>query len=102
MIVENVTKWVMCVPLLSQNAEITARTGISESFGRIGYPYEFFTDQGRNFESEWFCEICKLFHKARTTPYKPSVKGQVERYNRTLMDAARCYVDGQHRSGTNI
>ena len=31
-------------------------------------------------------------HKARTTPYRPSANGQVERYNRTLMDAVRCYI----------
>jgi hypothetical protein len=38
------------------------------------------------------CEMLKI-HKARTTPYRPSANGQVERYNRTLMDAVRCYID---------
>ena len=48
-----------------------------------------FTDQGRNFESRLFQELCKglLICKAKTAPYRPSVNGQVERYNRTLMDA---------------
>ena len=65
---------------------------------------KFFTDQGRNFESELFREICKLtgIHKARTTPYRPSGNGQVERHNRTLMDAVRCYVDDQPRSLDNF
>ena len=31
-------------------------------------------------------------HKARTTPYRPSANGQVERFNRTLMDAVRCFL----------
>jgi hypothetical protein len=31
-------------------------------------------------------------NKARTTPYRPSSNGQVERYNRTLMDAVRCFI----------
>ena len=66
-------------------------------FGRLGYPLEIFTDQGRNFESDLFTAICKLLriHKARTTPYHPSSNGQVERFNRTLMDAVLCFVKDQ-------
>lgn len=37
-------------------------------------------------------------HKTRTTLYRPSGNGQVERYNRTLMDAVRCYIDGCPKS----
>ncbi|XP_041376682.1 uncharacterized protein LOC121389136 [Gigantopelta aegis] len=95
MMVDQFTKWVECIPLPSQTAEVTARAAINEFFSRFGYPFEIFTDQGRNFESELFQEVCKLLHihKARTTPYRPSANGQVERYNRTLMDAVRCYID---------
>jgi hypothetical protein len=52
-------------------------------------------DQGRNFESKLFISICQLLqiHKVRTTPHRPSANGQVERYNRTLMDAVRAYID---------
>ena len=57
MMVDNFTKWVECVPLPSQTAEIIARTAINEFFARFGYPYEIFTDQGRNSESELFREI---------------------------------------------
>jgi hypothetical protein len=40
---------------------------------------------GRNFESSLFREMCELLHihKSRTTPYRPSANGQVERCNRT-------------------
>ena len=38
------------------------------------------------------CDLLKI-HKARTTPYTPSADGQVERQNRSLMDAVRCFVD---------
>ncbi|XP_062589436.1 uncharacterized protein LOC134251086 [Saccostrea cucullata] len=54
MMVDNFTKWVECIPLPSQTAEVTARSAINDFFSRFGYPYEIFTDQGRNFESELF------------------------------------------------
>ncbi|XP_041362057.1 uncharacterized protein LOC121378026 [Gigantopelta aegis] len=94
--VDQFTKWVECIPLPSQTAEVTARGAINEFFSRFGYPFEIFTDQRRNFESELFQGVCKLLHihKARTTSYRPSASGQVERYNRTFVDAVRCYTDG--------
>ena len=92
--VDQFTKWVEVAPLTSQTAEETARAAVETFFSRFGYPFEIFTDQGRNFESRLFAGMCKMLHihKARTTPYRPSANGQVERYNRTLMDAVRCYV----------
>ena len=70
MMVDSFTKWVECVPLPSQTAEMTARAAINEFFVRFGYPFEIFTDQGRNFESELFQKVCELLqiHKSRTTP----------------------------------
>ena len=37
------------------------------------------------------CEVLQI-QKTRTTPYRPSANGQAERYNRTLMDAVRCFI----------
>lgn len=94
MMVDQFTKWVECIPLPSQTAEETARAAVGEFFTRFGYPLAVFTDQGRNFESRLFQGLCKslMIHKAKTTPYRPSANGQVERYNRTLMDAIRCFI----------
>jgi hypothetical protein len=36
--------------------------------------------------------------KSRTTPYRPSAYGQVERCNRTLMAAVRCIIEKNQRS----
>ena len=98
--VDQFTKWVECIPLPSQTAEVTATAAVNEFFFRFGCPFQIFTDQGRNFESKLFHAVCELLqvHKARTTPYRPSANGQVERYNRTLMDAVRCYDDEAQNS----
>ncbi|XP_033759516.1 uncharacterized protein K02A2.6-like [Pecten maximus] len=97
MIVDQFSKRVECIPLPSQTAETTAEAAVNQFFSRFGYPFQIFTDQGRNFESKLFKSICEVLriHKSRTTAYHPSANGQVERYNRTLMDAVRCFIRSQ-------
>ena len=94
MMVDQFTKWVECIPLASQTAEVTAKAAVDHFFSRFGYPFQVFSDQGRNFESRLFTSLCEALeiHKTRTTSYRPSSNGQVERFNRTLMDAVRCYI----------
>ena len=79
MMVDQFTKWVECIPLPSQKAEVTARAAVDEFFSRFGFPFQLFSDQGRNFESKLFEALCKMLeiHKARTTPYRPSANGQL-------------------------
>ena len=92
--VDQFTKFVECKPSPSQKAEDTARVAVDGFFSRFGFPFQLFSDQGRNYESKLFKAFCKALeiHKARTTPYRPSANGQVERFNRTLMDAVRCFL----------
>lgn len=92
--IDQFTKWVEIVPLPSQTAEITAKAAVNEFFTRFGCPFSIHSDQGKNFESGLFKSLCETFriYKSRTTPYRPSANGQVERVNRTLMDAVRCFV----------
>ena len=91
MMVDQFSKWCECIPLASQTAEQTAKGAVNEFFSRFGYPLAIFTDQGRNLESALFQSVCDLLkiHKTRSTAFRPSGNGQVERYNRTLMDAIR-------------
>ncbi len=97
MMVDQFTKWVECIALPSQTAEVTAQAAVNQFFARFGCPFKLQTDRGSNFESKLFASVCELLHiqKTRTTPYRPSANGQVERYNRTLMDAVRCYIRNQ-------
>ena len=95
MLSDSFTKWTEGIPIKNQEAETTARAAISEFFSRFGFPLEILTDQGRNFESKLFAEVCRLLHikKSRTSPYRPSTNGQVERQNRTLVGMLRCFIN---------
>ena len=44
-----------------------------------------------------FKEVCDLLKpvKTRTTPYRPSVNGQVKRMNHTILQTLRCFIQGQ-------
>ena len=68
----------------NQLAETVARVVVREFVARFRCPLEIHTDQGRNFEIDLFKEMCELLEirKTRTTSYRRSTNGQVERYNR--------------------
>ena len=55
------------------------------------YPVSFIATKGTNFESKVFAEVCRLLdiEKTRTTPLHPQSDGQVERFNRTLIEMLR-------------
>jgi transposase InsO family protein/predicted aspartyl protease len=95
--VDQFTKWFECHPLPEQNAELVARCALHEFFCRMGCPLQAHTDQGAQFTGSVFMHLCELLEvtKTRTTPYRPSANGQVERYNRDLLKAIRCFLNGK-------
>ena len=56
------------------------------SYSHYGFPEQFISDQGRNFESDLIKELCKItgVKKLHNTPYHPQSNGQCERFNSTL------------------
>ncbi len=98
-IIDQFTKWVESFAIPRQNSATTAKTLVNEFIARYGAPLELHTDQGSNFQSELFRNVCKLLDIAqtRTTPYHPASNGQVERFNRTILQMIRCYVDKGQR-----
>ena len=55
------------------------------------------SDQGREFESNLWAEMCHQLAicKTRTNPYRPQSDGQVERFNRTLIQVLKSLVNQQ-------
>lgn len=93
------TKWSEAYAIPNQEAKTVADKLVKEFICRYGAPEKIHSDQGRNFESQLFQEMCKLFamEKTRTTPYHPESDGMVERMNRTVQDMLAKYVADHQR-----
>ena len=86
-------------PIPDQCAETVAHKMVCDFICRFGTPLEIHSDQGRNFESQLFQQVCQLLEvtKTRSSPYHPSGNGLVERFNRTLGSMIRSYLDGSDK-----
>ena len=102
MLVCQFTKWIEAYPIQDQTTERVVSAVVNNFISRFGCPVQIHTDQGSNFTSALFQAVCGLLQvsKTRTTPYRPCSNSQVERYNRTLLQIIRCYLD--EKSGTKI
>ena len=91
------TKWTELAALSEQTAERIATALITEFICRMGCAQYVHSDQGANFEGHLFRETCELLQmaKTRTTPYRPSANGQVERVNREILAKLRSHVQGK-------
>ena len=85
------TKWMESYAIPNQEAATVAEKLVSEFVCRFGVPHELHSHQGTNFEFKIMAEVCKLLdiEKTRTSPLHPHSNGQVEHYNRTLIEMLR-------------
>ncbi len=80
------SKWTEAYALPNQEATTVAEVLVRELISRFGVPLELHSDQGRNFESAVFQQLCEALgiRKTRTTALHPQSDGMVERLNRTI------------------
>ena len=85
-ITDHFTRYALAYASKTQTAQATARILWDNFICHYGFPEQFMSDQGRNFESDLIQELCKIagVKKLHTTPYHPQSNGQCERFNSTL------------------
>lgn len=84
--VDHFSKWAEAIPLRNHTAPTVARALVVHVFSRFGTPMQILSDRGPEFESELFNQLMEWLEidKLRTTAYKPSTNGTVERFHKTL------------------
>ena len=85
-IVDQFSKFAFAYPMRNQEAATVARILMDQVICLVGTPARILTDQGPNFESALFKELCQAFGiaKIRTSPYKASTNAGAERFHLTL------------------
>ena len=94
MMVDQFTHWLEFQALGIQDAKTVARVFFESYTVRFDVPFVIHTDQGLNFDGNFFQAFCNVLDcvKTRTTPYRPSSNGQVERYNQQVLNFLRCFL----------
>ena len=98
------TKWTESYPLKNIIAKVVALTFVREFICRYGLVKEIHSDQGRQFESSLFKEMCDLLgiDKTRTTVFYTASDGLVERVQCTIEDKLSKYIKENQRDWDEI
>ena len=93
------TKWTEAFPMPNMEARTVADINVREVVSRFGVPSIIHWDQGRQYESQLFSQMCKVLHikKTRTLLYHPQSNGMVEWFNITLVTMLKSYINN-HQS----
>lgn len=91
---DDLTRFIQAVPIPNQEVSTIAEAYVRKFICVFGTPKVLLTDQGSNFLSELFKNVCKLFKikKNQTSPYHPQSNGALERSHRSLGDYLRSYA----------
>lgn len=83
----------IAVPIENQEVETVANALVRNVCLVYGIPQIILTDQGANFMSNVFKQVCKLFKidKINTTAYHPESNGALERTHKVLTEYLRCF-----------
>ncbi|KAL4103302.1 hypothetical protein QTP88_018679 [Uroleucon formosanum] len=92
---DDLTKYSMGIALPNHQANTIAEAFVTNFVCTHGIPQTILTDQGTDFLSKIFTEVCKLLqiNKINTSPFHPQTNGSLERSHRTLTEYLRHYVD---------
>ena len=91
---DELSKYTLAVPIKQQDAMTVAKAFVEEIVLKFGIPQSVLTDQGTNFMSEVFTNVCKLLKIKKITgmAYRPQSNGSLERTHRVLVEYLRCFI----------
>jgi transposase InsO family protein len=89
------TKWVEAYAVPQQTAYEIAEKVVTEFICRLGCPRQFHSDLGPGFRAHLMKEVNRLLeiNKTQTSPYRPCSDGLVERFNKTMQQMLKCFVN---------
>ena len=92
MMVDHFTKWVIAIPIRNKQSRTICNAlerNILPNVPRV--PVRILTDNGPEFISQEFSTVVERYNMVhvKTTPYKPSSNGAIERVNRTIGELLR-------------
>ena len=85
---DHFTRYACAVPTCNQTAKMTAEAFFNHFVTHYSLPQRIHSDQGTNFQSKLIRELMELVgvSQSRTTPAHAMRNGQVEKFNRTLLN----------------
>jgi hypothetical protein len=93
------TNWTEAFPIRNMEAEAVASIMVEEVIPMFGVHQVIHSDQGKQYESRLFQEMCKVLPitKTRNTAYHPRSDGMVEGFNGTLETMINANFQEIHR-----
>ena len=98
-VLDHFSKWTEAFAIRNHEATTVAKILADQVFARFGIPLQLLSDRGPEFESALMKELCVALgiDKLRTTGYKPSTNGALERFHRTLNSMLAKVVADNHK-----
>ena len=100
MIGDNFSRWFEAIPLMEITAKAVCMSFIESWVSRYGIPEYIHSDNGVQFTSNLFRDMCSALNivRTRSTPYHPQGNAKVERINRTIEDGLAKYCSEFHET----